>query len=318
MDRLSSAMRKKFAHSEPAGKHFVRYQRHDRLAASSHDANMAEGSASFPANLRAARKARGWSMDQLAAAAETSKGYVSDLERGVRPIPPGRTVERLAGALGIGVDDLLGAQPSEPLGVAERQAPFRHSAPGDPVNLADLRAYITETQNQPKPILGRGKVVERKIPVVGEVAAGVWKAAPVRELHSIEEWLSIEVDGYERAQLRAWKLVGPSMNLVYPPGRYVVTAHPTEAGLRIGDYVIVQRMRAGLAEVTCKEFLVDEQGRMLLMPRSSDPEFQEPIYLKSADELDQSSPEIVGVVVADYGKRNRPTAPFGRSPTWAE
>lgn len=229
-----------------------------------------------------------------------------------------RTISALAPILGTTVDWLLNGTGEEVAGMSETPSPFKHSAPGDPVNLADLKAYIAGMQARPKPAAARGKVIERKIPVVGEVAAGIWKTAPVREIHNIEEWLSIDVDGYERAQLRAWKLVGPSMNLVYPPGRYVVTAHPTEAGLRIGDYVIVSRMRAGLAEITCKEFSVDEQGRMLLIPRSSDEEFQEPIYLKAADQLDQSTPEIVGVVVADYGKRNRPTAPFGRPPTWAE
>lgn len=62
---------------------------------------------SFGANLRAARKANGWTLERLAEAADTSKGYVSDLEKGNRPIPPGAMLERLANALGLQVADLL-------------------------------------------------------------------------------------------------------------------------------------------------------------------------------------------------------------------
>jgi transcriptional regulator with XRE-family HTH domain len=301
----------KFAHSERQRNEFVRCQRDDSRACSSHDANMPTNS-SFGDNLRAARKAKGWSMDRLAAEAETSKGYISDLERGGRPMPPGRTVERFAHALGISVDRLVGG---EQTGAA---LPSIVSEPGAPVSLDDLRAYIARAQSSPIRAPGRGKTVERRIPVVGEVTAGVWKEAAVRELDNIEDWLAIDVDGYERAQLRAWKVTGPSMNLVYPSGRFVVTAHPIEAGLRVGDYVVVQRERAGLAEITLKEFVVDQDGRMALWPRSSDPDFQEPIYLRGGDEQDQTGPVIVGVVVADYNKRNRPPAMFARQSTWAE
>ena len=54
-----------------------------------------------------------------------------------------------------------------------------------------------------------------------------------------------------------------------------------------------------------------EGGRIALWPRSSDPKFQEPIYLKgTGDEAEQSGVQIVGVVVADYGKRERPPITF--------
>ena len=56
--------------------------------------------------LREWRNLRGLSQEALAEAAGTSKGYISDLESGKRPIPPGRLSERLAGALSVGVADL--------------------------------------------------------------------------------------------------------------------------------------------------------------------------------------------------------------------
>jgi SOS-response transcriptional repressor LexA len=194
-------------------------------------------------------------------------------------------------------------------------APVAKPVPSDvgaPVNLADLRAYLKALQDAPKPtaISGRLRPINRRIPVMGEVAAGLWREAPARQIEDAEEYLALDVPGYERAQLTALRVVGASMDLVYPPGRYVVIAHPAEAGLRVGDYVVVERQRADLVELTIKEF-VSEGGRIALWPRSSDPKFQEPIYLKGpGDEHDQSGVQIVGVVVADYGKRDRPPIEF--------
>jgi SOS-response transcriptional repressor LexA len=196
--------------------------------------------------------------------------------------------------------------------LAEPDRPFaRESVPGDPINLADVRAFIAEQAARPRPaVAGRSRAVERRIPIAGEVAAGVWK-----EAHQLAPedggFLPMDVAGYERAELRAWRLVGPSMNLVYPEGRYVITAHPAEAGLRSGDYVIVERRKLDVVEVTCKEFVQEADGRIALWPRSSHPDFQSPIYLwNSEDEADQTAPQIVGVVVADYSKRTRPPLPY--------
>lgn len=65
----------------------------------------------FGENLRNARKAAGWSQEKLAQeAALESKGYISALESGKRPIPPGRTLEALAKALGVTIPELVGEQ----------------------------------------------------------------------------------------------------------------------------------------------------------------------------------------------------------------
>ena len=60
--------------------------------------------------LREWREKRGLSQDELAAAAETSKGYLSDLERGKRPFN-GRIATKLAGALQIPLADLFSIDP---------------------------------------------------------------------------------------------------------------------------------------------------------------------------------------------------------------
>lgn len=98
---------RKFAHSEHARKPNVRCQRDDFIAQVSQTANMPDASP-FPANLRAARKAKNWTLEQAAAAAGTSRGYLSDLERAVRPMPPGAKLEKIAQALDTSVAALAG------------------------------------------------------------------------------------------------------------------------------------------------------------------------------------------------------------------
>ncbi|MDP3868389.1 helix-turn-helix domain-containing protein [Phenylobacterium sp.] len=57
-------------------------------------------------NVRAFRRLRGLSQEQLALEADMKRSYVSDLERGTRN-PTVRAVGRLAVALGVSAADLL-------------------------------------------------------------------------------------------------------------------------------------------------------------------------------------------------------------------
>lgn len=152
--------------------------------------------------------------------------------------------------------------------------------------------------------ISRPRPINREIPVMGEVAAGLWRDAMPKEIHEAEEWLPVDVMGYERAALYALRVVGTSMNKVYAPGRYVIVAPAAEAGIRDGDYVIVERSRGDIVELTVKEVGTDG-ARLALWPRSTDPLYQTPLYI-TGDPDDQSAPRIIGVVVADFGKRDRP------------
>jgi SOS-response transcriptional repressor LexA len=201
--------------------------------------------------------------------------------------------------------DASGPSGAERPGQALEQPPI-----GAPISLEEVRAFIKErnTNRLPPPPAGRLRRVDRRIPVVGEVAAGLWRETVAREVDEDTEYLALDVAGYERAELRAMRVVGPSMNLIYPEGRYVVIAHPAEAGMRIGDIVVVERYRSGLVEITLKELSTDADGRLVLMPRSTHADYQTPIPLKEPDSLDQTAPQIVGIVVADFSRRERPPA----------
>lgn len=143
-----------------------------------------------------------------------------------------------------------------------------------------------------------------RIPILGEVAAGYWRE-PVQTSYDEElPALQIGIEGYQGIELYALQVVGPSMNLIFPEGRWVIVAPADDVGLREDDVVVVRRSRSGLFETTLKQIALLED-RIVLWPRSTHKDFQEPLFIEPQDH-DQDAPEIIGVVVADYGRRERP------------
>lgn len=86
----------------------------------------------FSQNLRRARKARGLTLERLAEALDTSKGYLSDMESGKRSIPSGPMLERLAAALQIPAAELLREDATVPVvGYVGAGAEAHYYADGD-------------------------------------------------------------------------------------------------------------------------------------------------------------------------------------------
>lgn len=145
------------------------------------------------------------------------------------------------------------------------------------------------------------------IPVVGEVQAGVFRLAleiPPDERAIIPV---LPVPGYAHLNLVGLKVLGPSMDLLYPDGSFVIVASAADTDVRDGDRVVVYRSQGELREATIKEVRVEPDGRVGLWPRSTHPDHQEPIYL---DHDEQDGPEIAYVVVARYEEERRPPAPI--------
>lgn len=122
--------------------------------------------------------------------------------------------------------------------------------------------------------------------IKGAVQAGVWQEALEWDP---TDWIPITVpaDPQSRAQRFGLLVRGRSMDRLYPDGTIVIAVslgdlarHP-----RPGERVVVLRRMAGNGayEATLKEYEVDRQGRHVLWPRSSDPEFQMPIVLSGPD-----------------------------------
>ncbi len=85
-------------------------QRDDVLALDQHYAAMAKSETPgtvFGTNLKRLRKAKGWSLNKLADEADLNKGYISELERGVKDQPSIDYMVKLAKALNVSTTDFL-------------------------------------------------------------------------------------------------------------------------------------------------------------------------------------------------------------------
>lgn len=135
--------------------------------------------------------------------------------------------------------------------------------------------------------------------VIGEVQAGVW-----REIDVVDEPrhppLPIGPDPrYLEARQFALLVQGESMNRVFAPGCFIVCVSWTDVARqpREGDIVVVERRRDGMVETTVKRIAVQNR-KLVLMPDSTDPRFQNPIELEGSLERDEIV--ITALVVGRY------------------
>jgi transcriptional regulator with XRE-family HTH domain len=128
--------------------------------------------------------------------------------------------------------------------------------------------------------------------VVGEVAAGTWKEGSVRFERTYEPVATHpDYPGYGQ---RLYKVSGNSINKIAANGEYLHAVELHAGGMQPehGDLVIVRRLQHGMAEYTAKT-LVLEDGRMLLRPESTDPDWQTDIELDGDEDTEIAITDIV-------------------------
>lgn len=144
----------------------------------------------------------------------------------------------------------------------------------------------------------------RQIPVVGKVAAGVWREPG--QVDEAEKPLLSPFDPPMWAHGRrfALRVEGQSMNKVFTDGSYLDCIDVISAGMTPspGQYVVVERCRGELRETTAKLLARREDGEWELRAESTLPEFSEPIPIghPSLDHYIDSETRILGVVVGNY------------------
>lgn len=150
-----------------------------------------------------------------------------------------------------------------------------------------------------------------QVQVVGLVQGGAYRMAfevPATERKTVEVAVA-QYQAYHVPKLRALKVVGDSVDELYPDGTHVIVVPADETYVGSGDKVVVFRRQGELREATIKELRFVE-GKWVLYPRSTNPEYQ-PIVL--ADE-DQDGFEIAYVVVGCSRTEERPPPPVSWSP----
>jgi len=139
--------------------------------------------------------------------------------------------------------------------------------------------------------------------VSGDVEAGLFREAVEWDQ---SRWYPVDVpvpDRFRR-KAKALEVRGHSMDLEYREGAVVIWVDVLDfRAPRSEDHVIVYaHHRDGRIEATVKELRIDEQGRKWLWPRSTKPQFQQPINV--ADPPDGVRDiEVKGIVIGDYRPR---------------
>jgi len=149
----------------------------------------------------------------------------------------------------------------------------------------------------------------RAVTVVARVQAGHWRETP--ELPGDERYdIFVPIpEVYAEHQVLSAEVVGNSMDLVYPEGSILVCVSTIGLGedwtpIR-GDRVVARRMsREGFFETTVKEYVVDDQGKGWLVPRSTDPSLTA-VPAERAEADDDEPIRIIGLVVGSYRPERR-------------
>lgn len=196
------------------------------------------------------RKERGEEQADIAAVTDRGRSTVAGWESG-NAMPGRLALAKMAAHFGVSIDYL--------------HSPF--ATEGAP-----------QASGRPFP----NEVRIENVMVRGVVQAGLWSPATEWEP---DDWypLAVPTDPrYPGARRFGLEVRGNSMNLVYPQGTVVIAVSFFEIDEQPRDQqhvVVVRRNGSGEFEATLKQFRVDEQGRRILWPRSTDPEHQGPIIL---------------------------------------
>lgn len=144
-------------------------------------------------------------------------------------------------------------------------------------------------------------VAMRQVPVVGAVQAGVWLATvelPLADRFDIP--LPIQA-GFDNFDVFGLIVRGASMDELYPHGSILAVVKFLDLGRepRQNERVVALRYRHGETEATVKEFRVGRDGRARLWPRSTHPDFQQPVLVQSAAGDDEEV-QIAYLVIGSY------------------
>ncbi|MFT8551024.1 MAG: S24 family peptidase [Acetobacter okinawensis] len=214
-------------------------------------------------------KERGTSMRKVSLDAGLSESAAKHIIYGSSQSPRMDTIEKIASALGVSVQEITGDQVDQP----KNQIPLM------------------------------------RVPVIGKVQAGLWQDAleiPFNERYSIS---IPDVGDYPGLPRYGLKVAGDSMNRVFPEGTTVVIINFSDLGRlpRYGEYVVAERRcpDRDCFEATVKAVEIRGDGSVLLWPKSTNPEFQTPIELLSGGWEDGDGwgvPDVIikGLVVAVY------------------
>lgn len=201
---------------------------------------------------------------------QTSRRAIGAPKRAAAPLYPNR-INELARERGLTHDDIASALGVNRVTVADwarGSVPMREDRQR---KLADL-FNVPFAEILEKPAF-RGL---RSVPVTISLQAGNWAEQHQFDVE-IQDTIMVPDDpAYRSMNLYAGKIIGDSMNKVYPSGSIVVLSRLMHRPNEVieGKRYHIRRTRGGqLVEETIKTLVKDGQGRLWMQPESDSPEF---------------------------------------------
>lgn len=163
-----------------------------------------------------------------------------------------------------------------------------------------IRSYLagTSASGATLPHISPRPVRSSLMPVRGTVEAGSWREVPFSDVEYQDAETIPAPPGLVEMGAFALRVAGPSMNLRFPEGSWVIVMPFNGGPMPVGKRVVVERARSdGLIETTVKDLVRNDAGDLELWPRSTHPAHQAPIPYKDVDGV---TVRVIGTVHSVY------------------
>lgn len=149
--------------------------------------------------------------------------------------------------------------------------------------------------------IGRRSSPQKAMPIIGEIAAGLWLDLDGFEDREYEQHPIPFHPGYPEDAQYGLIVLGTSINNIAKAGEVLQCVDIGISGLapQNGDLVVVERKRAGQKEVTAKVY--KRKGKLIeLAPDSSDSRWTTPLTYDPTTPVQDEEITIIAVVYAVY------------------
>jgi transcriptional regulator with XRE-family HTH domain len=139
--------------------------------------------------------------------------------------------------------------------------------------------------------------------LAGELRAGNWKESGVYAVEDTVLIPAVSHPDFNGIEQFAWRVNGNSMNRVAPRGSFVIGVSFYDIRhfrrLKSGDIVVCRRMEAGKCEYTLKRAVM-VGGAFRLDPESSDEQHQDPIWLSTDEDGEESEVLATHLIIGGF------------------
>lgn len=119
-----------------------------------------------------------------------------------------------------------------------------------------------------------------------------------------DDFVPVDLPGFERSQLFAFVVGDEHANQAYPPGTRVIVGPRDSVGVREDSLVVVERVRDEEVETTIRKVVIERDGQVSLAFHSDDKRFKDKIWAKDV------GVSVLGVVLAGLNIAPQPLKPL--------